>query len=97
MKLADVARYRVTQLHGPRFVGSGIEVGDHMEEWIEAEACDGFAAATTHTPGPYEDVVRITVPELHHRGVLRERYTGETLRVTLGVARPDAVDVVHHG
>jgi hypothetical protein len=61
-----------------------------MEEWMEAEACDGFVIAATHVPGAYEDVVRLVVPELQRRGRFRRRYTGSTLRDTLGLARPDA-------
>ena len=87
--LADLAGHRATLLQGPRFVGTGPEVADQMEEWIEADACDGFVIAATHCPGAYEDVVRLVVPELQRRGVFRDRYTGETLRDTLGLARPD--------
>jgi len=61
-----------------------------MEEWMETEACDGFVIAATHSPGAYEDVVRLVVPELQRRGVFRDHYTGTTLRDTLGLARPDA-------
>ena len=61
-----------------------------MEEWIEAEACDGFVVAATHTPGAYEDMVRMVVPELQRRGVFRDHYSGATLRDTLGIARPGA-------
>ena len=62
-----------------------------MEEWTEGDACDGFVIAATHSPGAYEDVVRLVVPELQRRGVFRDRYTGETLRDTLGLARPESV------
>ena len=65
--LADLAGHRATLLQGPRFVGTGTEVADQMEEWIEAEACDGFVIAATHTPGAYEDIVRLVVPELQRR------------------------------
>ena len=86
--LADLAGHRATLLQGPRFVGTGAEVADQMEEWVETEACDGFVIAATHTPGAYEDVVRMVVPELQRRGVFRDRYTGETLRDTLGSPGP---------
>jgi alkanesulfonate monooxygenase SsuD/methylene tetrahydromethanopterin reductase-like flavin-dependent oxidoreductase (luciferase family) len=89
--LADLAGHRATLLPGPRFVGTGTEVADQMEEWIEAEACDGFVVAATHSPGAYEDVVRLVVPELQRRGSFRDRYTGDTLRDTLGLARPEPV------
>ena len=88
--LADLAGHRATLLQGPRFVGTGAEVADQMEEWFETGACDGFVIAATHSPGAYEDMVRLVVPELQRRGVFRDRYTGDTLRDTLGLARPGA-------
>ena len=64
-----------------------------MEEWFSTDACDGFVIAATHSPGAYEDVVRLVVPELQRRGLFRDRYTGTTLRDHLGLARP-VVDAV---
>ncbi|HZU80950.1 MAG TPA: NtaA/DmoA family FMN-dependent monooxygenase, partial [Acidimicrobiales bacterium] len=87
--LGDLAGHRATLLQGPRFVGTGAEVADQMEHWMEAEACDGFVIAATHTPGAYEDVVRLVVPELQRRGVFRDRYQGTTLREHLGLPRPE--------
>jgi FMN-dependent oxidoreductase (nitrilotriacetate monooxygenase family) len=87
--LADLAGHRATLLQGPRFVGTGPEVADQMQEWVEAGACDGFVVAATHSPGAYEDVVRLVVPELQRRGAFRERYTGSTLREHLGLPRPE--------
>ena len=89
--LADLAGHRATLLQGPRFVGTGPEVADQMEAWFTSGACDGFVIAATHSPGAYEDVVRLVVPELQRRGVFRDRYTGQTLRENLGLARPAAV------
>ena len=86
--LGDLAGHRATLLQGPRFVGTGPEVADQMEEWFTGDACDGFVIAATHVPGAYEDVVRLVVPELQRRGVFRDRYTGSTLRDHLGLARP---------
>jgi alkanesulfonate monooxygenase SsuD/methylene tetrahydromethanopterin reductase-like flavin-dependent oxidoreductase (luciferase family) len=88
--LADLAGHRATLLQGPRFVGTGTEVADQMEQWIEADACDGFVIAATHTPGAYEDMTRMVVPELQRRGVFRDHYTGSTLRETLGLSRPES-------
>jgi FMN-dependent oxidoreductase (nitrilotriacetate monooxygenase family) len=87
--LADLAGHRATLLQGPRFVGTGASVADQMEEWYSTGACDGFVIAATHSPGAYEDVVRLVVPELQRRGLFRERYTGTTLRDHLGLARPE--------
>ena len=86
--LGDLASHRATLLQGPRFVGTGPEVADQMEEWFGGDACDGFVIAATHVPGAYEDVVRLVVPELQRRGVFRNRYTGSTLRDHLGLERP---------
>lgn len=90
VSLADLAGHRATLLQGPRFVGTSGDVADQMQAWVEADACDGFVIAATHTPGAYEDMVRLVVPELQRRKVFRERYTGTTLRENLGIARPDA-------
>jgi alkanesulfonate monooxygenase SsuD/methylene tetrahydromethanopterin reductase-like flavin-dependent oxidoreductase (luciferase family) len=89
LTLADLAGHRATLLQGPRFVGTGTEVADQMEEWFTSDACDGFVIAATHAPGAYEDMVRMVVPELQRRGVFRDRYTGATLRENLGLARPE--------
>jgi FMN-dependent oxidoreductase (nitrilotriacetate monooxygenase family) len=88
--LGDLASHRATLLQGPRFVGTGPDVADQMEEWFDGDACDGFVVAATHVPGAYEDVVRLVVPELQRRGVFRDRYTGSTLRDHLGLERPAA-------
>ncbi|MGA2838142.1 MAG: LLM class flavin-dependent oxidoreductase [Acidimicrobiales bacterium] len=87
--LGDLAGHRATLLQGPRFVGTGPEVADQMEEWFDTGACDGFVIAATHSPGAYEEVVRLVVPELRRRGVFRDRYTGDTLRETMGLVRPE--------
>jgi FMN-dependent oxidoreductase (nitrilotriacetate monooxygenase family) len=88
--LADLAGHRATLLQGPRFVGTGSDVADQMEEWFDSGACDGFVIAATHSPGAYEDVVRMVVPELQRRGLFRGQYTGRTLRDHLGLPRPGA-------
>jgi FMN-dependent oxidoreductase (nitrilotriacetate monooxygenase family) len=87
--LADLAGHRATLLQGPRFVGTATDVADQMEEWFTGDACDGFVIAATHSPGAYEDMVRLVVPELQRRGVFRDHYTGNTLRDHLGAARPE--------
>jgi FMN-dependent oxidoreductase (nitrilotriacetate monooxygenase family) len=86
--LRDLAGHRATLLQGPRFVGTGPQVADQMEEWFHGGACDGFVLAATHLPGAFEDVVRMVVPELQRRGLFRTAYEGATLREHLGLARP---------
>ena len=87
--LADLAGHRATLLQGPRFVGTGVEVADQMEEWFTSGACDGFVIAATHTPGAYEDLTRMVVPELQRRELFRRQYEGTTLRDHLGLNRPE--------
>src|SRR5579875_3042238 len=89
--LRDLAGHRATLLQGPRFVGTGVEVADQMEEWFHGGACDGFVLAATHLPGAFEDVVRMVVPELQRRGLFRTSYDGATLRDHLGLPRPACV------
>ena len=78
---------RGTVNEGPNFVGTAVQVADQMEEWFNG-ACDGFVIQALETPGTYEDFVRLVVPELQRRGLYRTRYSGETLRDTLGLKRP---------
>ena len=89
----DLAGHRATLLQGPRFVGTGAQVADQMEEWFHGGACDGFVLAATHCPGSYEDFVRMVVPELQHRGLFRKNYQGSTLRDHLGLQNPDRTEV----
>lgn len=91
--LRDLVRHRATLLQGPRFVGTGRDVADQMEEWFTTGACDGFVVAATHSPGAYEDFVRMVVPELQRRGLFRDRYSGSTLREHLGLPRPGPAPV----
>lgn len=72
----------------PVFVGTPQAVADQMEEWF-LNACDGFVISATHSPGAYEDFVRLVVPELQRRGLFQRDYAGTTLRENLGLARPE--------
>lgn len=76
----------------PVFCGTPKTVADQMEEWLEADACDGFVLSPTHMPGAYEDFVRLVVPELQRRGVFQKEYQGATLRENLGLQVPRSGD-----
>jgi len=71
----------------PAFVGSAVDIADQMEEWFNAQACDGFVLAATHMPGSYEDFVRFVVPELQRRNLFHRDYAGCTLRENLGLPK----------
>jgi FMN-dependent oxidoreductase (nitrilotriacetate monooxygenase family) len=88
LTLRDLAEHRATLRSSPRFVGTGRQIADEMEHWVESGACDGFVVAATHLPGTFEQVVRHVTPELRKRGLVRERYEGATLRDNLGLPWP---------
>jgi alkanesulfonate monooxygenase SsuD/methylene tetrahydromethanopterin reductase-like flavin-dependent oxidoreductase (luciferase family) len=66
-------------------IGTASDIADVMEEWIDAEACDGFNITPATLPGGAEDFVEMVVPELRRRGLFRREYEGRTLRENLGL------------
>ncbi|MEV5976617.1 NtaA/DmoA family FMN-dependent monooxygenase [Streptomyces sp. NPDC052114] len=69
-------------------VASATEVADHIQEWFEARAADGFTVIPPYLPGALDSFVDLVVPELDRRGLLRPGRDGETLRDRLGLDRP---------
>lgn len=70
------------------FRGTPQQVADYMEEWLNAEAADGFMLLFHSMPKGLTDFVSHVVPELQRRGLLRQEYEGATLRDHLGLHRP---------
>ncbi|MCB4770431.1 LLM class flavin-dependent oxidoreductase [Ancylobacter sp. Lp-2] len=68
-----------------KLVGAPATVADRMQEWLDADACDGFLAVPTHFPTGVEAFTRLVVPELQRRGIFRTEYSGKHLRDHLGV------------
>lgn len=65
----------------PVSVGSPSTVADEMERWIREADLDGFNIAYVTTPGTFEDVVDLLVPELRRRGLYpQKREEGLTAR-----------------
>lgn len=54
---------------GPVSVGSPSTVADELERWVAESDVDGFNLGYVTTPGTFEDVVDLLVPELRRRGV----------------------------
>jgi FMN-dependent oxidoreductase (nitrilotriacetate monooxygenase family) len=69
-------------------IGTAEDIADRMQEWFEAEACDGFNVGPQTLPGGMADFVDMVVPELQRRGLFRTEYEGTTLRDRLGLDRP---------
>jgi alkanesulfonate monooxygenase SsuD/methylene tetrahydromethanopterin reductase-like flavin-dependent oxidoreductase (luciferase family) len=80
----DLLAHGVIDYH-PTTVGPGQIHADHLQEWFEAGAVDGFWIL----PDVYEDGVDAfvdeVVPLLRSRGVYPAEYPGTTLRANLGV------------
>jgi alkanesulfonate monooxygenase SsuD/methylene tetrahydromethanopterin reductase-like flavin-dependent oxidoreductase (luciferase family) len=73
---------------GLSMVGTSATIADEMEEWLAAEAADGFIIMFPYLPGGLDDFVERVVPELQRRGLFRREYEGSTLRENLGLPRP---------
>jgi FMN-dependent oxidoreductase (nitrilotriacetate monooxygenase family) len=73
---------------GLAMMGTPKMIADQMQEWLEAEACDGFNVMFPYLPGGLDDFVDKVVPELQRRGIFRTEYEGTTLRENLGLKRP---------
>jgi alkanesulfonate monooxygenase len=73
---------------GLAFVGTPSMIADQMEEWLAAEASDGFNIMFPYLPEGLDEFVDRVIPELQRRGIFRREYQGKTLRENLGLPRP---------
>jgi hypothetical protein len=64
---------------GPVGVGSPATVADEMQHWVREADVDGFNIGYVTTPGTFEDVVELLIPELRRRGVYPEKRAKEGL------------------
>ncbi|MFD6289683.1 NtaA/DmoA family FMN-dependent monooxygenase [Streptomyces sp. NPDC060205] len=72
------------------FVGSAETVARTIDEFVQADASDGFILVPHITPGGLDVFADTVVPLLQERGVFRTEYEGTTLRDHLGLDRPTA-------
>jgi FMN-dependent oxidoreductase (nitrilotriacetate monooxygenase family) len=68
------------------FIGSPQTVAATINDFVQADASDGFILVPHITPGGLDPFVDRVVPLLQERGVFRADYTGTTLREHLGLA-----------
>jgi alkanesulfonate monooxygenase SsuD/methylene tetrahydromethanopterin reductase-like flavin-dependent oxidoreductase (luciferase family) len=88
MTIREIGRVLgMSQAHRVAY-GTPSQLADDMQEWLEADACDGFNLLFAHYPRPLEEFVTMVVPELQRRGIFRTEYEGNTLRANLGVPVP---------
>jgi hypothetical protein len=69
-------------------VGTPTQIADHLQQWFEGGAADGFNVMPPVLPRDLNDFIELVVPELQTRGLFRTRYEGTTLRENLGLDRP---------
>lgn len=70
------------------FIGSPATIAEAINDFVQADAADGFILVPHITPGGLDPFVDRVVPLLQERGVFRADYTGTTLRDHLGLAPP---------
>ncbi|MER8059038.1 MULTISPECIES: NtaA/DmoA family FMN-dependent monooxygenase [unclassified Streptomyces] len=94
-ELAEANKWSIRDLvinNGNRqtFVGAPATVARTINEFVQADASDGFILVPHITPGGLDPFADQVVPILQEQGVFRADYEGTTLREHLGLAHPDA-------
>jgi alkanesulfonate monooxygenase SsuD/methylene tetrahydromethanopterin reductase-like flavin-dependent oxidoreductase (luciferase family) len=83
------AREVVIEVTGRQsFIGSAQTIATTINEFVQADAADGYILVPHITPGGLAPFVDRVVPLLQERGVFRADYGGSTLRDHLGLAPP---------
>lgn len=90
-RVRDIYDFIIVGGLSPVVVGSPVTVADEMQRWIAEGGVDGFNVGYALSPGTFEDVARLLVPELRRRGLvpdaelavtsLRERISGDGPRL----------------
>ncbi|GGX92077.1 NtaA/DmoA family FMN-dependent monooxygenase [Streptomyces minutiscleroticus] len=73
------------------FIGSARTIARTINEFVQADASDGFILVPHITPTGLDAFADQVVPLLQEQGVFRTEYEGPTLRHHLGLAHPDDV------
>lgn len=68
--------------------GTSAQIVDHMQEWIDGKAADGYMLSFHLLPDDLSAFVERVIPEMQRRGVFRKEYEGGTLRENLGLEWP---------
>jgi alkanesulfonate monooxygenase SsuD/methylene tetrahydromethanopterin reductase-like flavin-dependent oxidoreductase (luciferase family) len=68
---------------GPVVIGTPEKVADDIEAWFEQTDVDGLNVPFAVSPGDFEDITDMLVPELTRRGLYKEAYAKGTLREKL--------------
>ncbi|WLP91725.1 LLM class flavin-dependent oxidoreductase [Gordonia sp. NB41Y] len=95
-RVRDIASWGGIGGMGPVLIGSGDEVAEALQGWVDETDVDGFNLAYAVTPGSFADVITHVVPALERRGVYDRAYTPGTLRHKL-FGRGDLLPQNHRG
>lgn len=79
-RVRDIAAWGGIGGMGPVLIGSGDEVADALQGWVDETDVDGFNLAYAVTPGSFADVITHVVPALERRGLYDRTYVPGTLR-----------------
>ncbi|QNP74137.1 NtaA/DmoA family FMN-dependent monooxygenase [Streptomyces roseirectus] len=93
-ELAEANKWSIRDLvietgNRQNFVGTPETVARTIDEYVQADAADGFILVPHITPGGLDEFADKVVPLLQERGVFRADYEGTTLRDHLGLTHPD--------
>ena len=88
MTIRQIARRFAVGSGHDAIIGTPTVIADHMQTWLDAEACDGFNIMSPYLPTPLTEFVDWVIPELQTRGLFRTEYEGRTLRANLGLPTP---------
>lgn len=95
-ELAEANKWSIRDLvietgNRQNFIGTPQTVARTIDEYVQADAADGFILVPHITPTGLDDFADKVVPLLQERGVFRTDYQGTTLRDHLGLTHPDEV------
>lgn len=89
--IRDILAHGVIDYH-PTPAGPASVTADHMQEWFEAGACDGFWVSIDINEDGIDTFVDEVVPLLQERGLFHHDYEGTTLRDHLGAPAQYGID-----
>lgn len=75
---------KVTARH--HFTGTPEQVAREINDYVQADAADGYVFAPHLTPGGFDEFTEKVIPWLQEWGVFRQDYAGGGLRGNLGLA-----------
>ncbi len=78
--LRDFVDAHAIDAEGGFSVGSGAQVADDLQSWVEETDVDGFNITNVITPGSFADFIEHVVPQLQRRGLYKTEYTAGSLR-----------------